>query len=68
MPDGRAMTPACNGTDERLDALIDEIKALRADLAPRPPAAPDGQVALREPAAPPGSAQRDLPSRKRGRR
>jgi hypothetical protein len=39
-----------NGTEERLDDLIDEIKGLRADLARQQPAPPpEGQVELREP-------------------
>jgi hypothetical protein len=65
------MQPPANGTDERLDALIDEIKALRVTLdrqAPVAPPAPDGQVALREPAPPHGSARRYQPPRKQGRR
>jgi hypothetical protein len=62
------MQPAANGTDERLDVLIDEFKALRVLLDRRASPPPDGEVALREPAPPPGSPQRDPFPRKRGRR
>jgi hypothetical protein len=62
------MLPAANGTDERLDALIDEIRALRQDLAARAPSPPDGQVVLREPAPPDGPSESSGRHQKRGRR
>lgn len=62
------MLPAANGTDERLDALLDEIRALRQDLASRPPAPPEGQVVLREPALPDGLPEPSGRHEKRGRR
>lgn len=40
-----------SGTDFRLDALIEEIRGLRADLAarqPQPEPLPDGEIELRE--------------------
>jgi hypothetical protein len=45
----RRIQPPVNGTDERLDLLIDEIRGLRADLKAQSPT-PEGQVELREPA------------------
>jgi hypothetical protein len=49
------MLPALSGTDQRLDALIDEIRGLRSDLA-KAPAIPEpeenDQIELREPEPP----------------
>lgn len=59
MTDGRQ--PAVNGTETRLDLLIDEITALRALLTPADvPEPKDGEtVELREPApAKPAKAKR----------
>lgn len=50
--------PASNGTEQRLDLLLDEVKALRADIARQVPPPPDGEVALREP-LPGGGQKRD---------
>ena len=58
------LMPAVNGTDQRLDLLIGEMRALRALLTPAPPADPrDGEtIELREPAddpvAPPAKRKR----------
>jgi hypothetical protein len=62
------MLPAANGTDERLDALLDEIRALRQDLATRAPVPPAGQVALREPSVPAVPTEPSRRHEKRGRR
>jgi hypothetical protein len=42
--------PAATGTELRLDAILAELRALRAER--RPPEPPAGAVELREPARP----------------
>jgi hypothetical protein len=60
--------PAVNGTEARLDALIDEVRALRDDLARRGAPPPDGQIELREPAATGAPESPPAPRAKQGRR
>lgn len=65
---------AANGTDQRLDLILDELRALRAVLAPAARPEPrDGEtVELREPrplpSDPPMTAPRDggTPKRRKG--
>ena len=63
------MQPAVNGTDERLDAILVELRGLRRDLQPKPvpEVDPAASVELREPVEQPQTVQPSAPHRK-GRR
>jgi hypothetical protein len=54
------MTPPINGTEQRLDAILAELRAIRARIeAGNPSSIPEGSVELREPAAkPPAKGKR----------
>jgi hypothetical protein len=52
------LPPAINGTEQRLDAVIGELRALRDLMTPAAKPEPeDGTIELREPA----ETRRDLP-------
>lgn len=62
------LMPPANGTDQRLDLVLDELRALRAELtapaAERAEPADGDQIELREPAAAP-DAKPAPPQRRR---
>lgn len=53
----RPLLPAVNGTDQRLDLVIEELRAIRALLEPKA-APPHDLVPLREPESPDGKPRR----------
>ncbi len=52
-PAPKTFSPAINGGEQRLDAILEELRALRAEIAalrPQTPEPPAGTMELREPA------------------
>ena len=59
----RPLPRPVSSTDFYLKAVLDELQGLRADLAAKPEAAPDGLIDLREPAVEATPLPEDFPGR-----